>query len=53
MYQKWIAAQWADISVLHTNDADSHVHPDFVSGVSGHQRLIHSKTPMRDDDESS
>lgn len=36
-----------DISVLHSNDPNSRVHPDFLSGVVGHARLSEAKTGIQ------
>ncbi len=36
-----------DISVLHSHDPTSRVHPDFLAGVVGHERLETAKTDIQ------
>lgn len=36
-----------DISVLHSSDPNSRIHPDFLSGVIGHSRLSEAKTSVQ------
>lgn len=39
-----------DISVLHARDPNSHIHPDFLSGVVGNEQLTQSETVLQDNE---